>query len=78
MAAERSVSFPTIALTIMVLFLIQSMSPMATHDLSTTALDEHQDVLQTSAHVPFSSGYGHDFAGTQIDFDGLVQGVVRE
>ena len=78
MAAKRSVSFPTIALTILVLFLIQSMSPMATHDWSTTTLNEQQDVLQTSAHVPFSSGYGHDFSGTQIDFDGLVQGVVRE
>ena len=78
MAEQRSVSFPTLALTITVLFLIQSMTPLAGNSMPTASLDSEQTVLQTSEYVPFSNGYGHDFAGTQLDFDGLVQGVVRD
>ena len=78
MAEQRSVSFPTLALTITVLFLIQSMAPFASNSMPTASLDTDLNVFQTSEHVPFSDGNGHDFAGAQLDFDGLVQGVVRE
>ena len=78
MAEQRSVSFPTLALTITVLFLIQSMAPLASNSMPTASLDSERSVLKTSEYVPFSNGYGHDFAGAQLDFDGLVQGVVRE
>ncbi|MDG1556624.1 MAG: hypothetical protein P8Q98_02370, partial [Candidatus Poseidoniaceae archaeon] len=78
MAEQRSVSFPTLALTITVLFLIQSLAPLASNSMPTSSLDAEQNVLQSSEHVPFSNGYGHDFAGVQLDFDGLVQGAVRE
>ena len=78
MAVERSVSFPTLALALTVLFLIQSLAPLVAHPAAQEVLDEEQNVMPSSAHVPFSSGYGHDFAGSIISFDGLPQAEVRE
>ena len=78
MAVERSVSFPTLALALTVLFLVQSFAPLATHPFPVEDLQEEVQVMPTSAHVPFSSGYGHDFAGELISFDGLEQAEVRQ
>lgn len=78
MAVERSVSFPTLALALTVLFLIQSMAPLVANSPVIVELEEEQKAMPTSAHVPFSNGFGHDFAGSLISFDGLDQGEVRE
>ena len=77
MAVERSVSFPTLALALTVLFLIQSFAPLVSHPTSVEALEEEVQSMPSSAHVPFSSGFGHDFAGEIISFDGLDQAEVR-
>ena len=78
MAVERSVSFPTLALALTVLFLIQSMAPLVANAPDVSVLEEDREIMPTSAHVPFSNGFGHDFAGSIISFDGLDQGEVRE
>ena len=78
MAVERSVSFPTLALALTVLFLIQSFAPLVSHSTPVDALQEEIKAMPTSAHVPFSSGYGHDFAGEFISFDGLESAEVRQ
>ena len=78
MAVERSVSFPTLALALTVLFLIQSFAPLVSHPTPFDALQEEIQAMPTSAHVPFSSGYGHDFAGEFISFDGLEAAEVRQ
>ena len=78
MAVERSVSFPTLALALTVLFLIQSMAPLVANTPDVSVLEEDREIMPTSAHVPFSNGFGHDFAGSIISFDGLDQGEVRE
>ena len=77
MAVERSVSFPTLALALTVLFLIQSFAPLVSHPTPVEALEEEVQARPSSVHVPFSSGFGHDFAGELISFDGLEQAEVR-
>ena len=62
---------------LVVLFLLSLLSPLLMTPTSSPSLDETEAPGFTG---PFTqtSGYGHDFAGTTLDVDGLVQVSVRE
>jgi len=78
MAASASRSFPTVSLLLSLLFLIHLFSPMV------QPMNENEDSLaelllpSNSPHVTLSDAYGHDFAGTELSFDGLPSATVRE
>lgn len=77
MAAKRSVSFPSLALVLCFLFLVQSMAPLASNNALVHSLEETPQSMPSSPYVPFTNGDGHDFAGTVLSFDGLDQAEVR-
>ncbi|MEC8399556.1 MAG: FG-GAP repeat protein, partial [Candidatus Thermoplasmatota archaeon] len=59
------------------LFLLSLLSPLLMTPTSSPSLDE-ADAPGFTGPFTQTSGYGHDFAGTTLDVDGLVQVSVRE
>ena len=62
---------------LVVLFLLSLLSPLLMTPTSSPSLDE-ADAPGFTGPFTQTSGYGHDFAGTTLDVDGLVQVSVRE
>ena len=58
MAVERSVSFPTLALALTVLFLIQSMAPLVANAPDESVLEEDRELCQRAPMCPFQTALG--------------------
>ena len=79
MAGTRSTPFPTVTLTLSILFLLQLFAPLVANPTSTESLEERDAVgLFSSELVGLDDAYGHDFSGTTLNFDGLPDATVRE
>ena len=78
MAASASRSFPTVSLLLSLLFLVHLFSPMVQPMNGNEDSLEELLVPSNSPHVTLSDAYGHDFAGTELSFDGLPSATVRE
>ncbi len=77
MPDASSKSLPIKSVLLAFFFLAQILTPI----LSNVAVEEElllpQEPIMGVSMVPFSNGYGHDFADTTIDFDGLLGAKVR-
>jgi hypothetical protein len=58
-------------------FLAQILTPALSNMAVEQEILQPEEIVMGTSLVPFSNGYGHDFAGTVIDFDGLQGANVR-
>ena len=78
MAAASSRPFPTVSILLTLLFVVHLFSPLVEYPVeSDNELDE-VFVHSSSEYVPLSDSYSHDFAGSNLAFDGLDDATVRE
>ena len=80
LAMSDAFSRRTLAKSVLVVltFLLASWSPMLALPTEISLLEEADNTPQKSSMYTATSGYGHDFAGTTLTFDGMVNAVVKE
>ena len=78
MTAPRDTNLVSQSIVLACLFLLSLLSPMANPlQPSATELGEEMQV-QSSSPFTAQSGYGHDFGGMSVTYDGLDQALVRQ
>jgi len=78
MASDSKGKIPSKSLIIIVLFLIQTLSPILTPDIPLSNSLKQIDSALSPPYVDQNTTlYGHDFAGNQISIDGLIDANIR-
>ncbi len=79
MAEPRGSTFPTVALTLSLLFLLQLFAPLLANPAAIESLEATDTPVFTNAHhVGLDDAYSHEFSGTTLNYDGLPDATVRE
>lgn len=78
MAAAASRPFPIVSLLLTFLFVVHLFSPLVQYPTE-SGLEFNENIVSSSSdYVPLNNSYSHDFAGTNLAFDGLDDATVRE
>lgn len=77
MSDADSKALPTKSMLLAFFFLAQILTPILSNVAVEQEILQPDEVVMGTSIVPFSNGYGHDFADTLIDFDGLLGANVR-
>ncbi len=77
MSGAGSKALPIKSMLLAFFFLAQILTPILSNIAVEQEILQPEEVVMNTSLVPFSNGYGHDFADTVIDFDGLQGATVR-
>ena len=77
MSDADSRALPIKSMLLAFFFLAQILTPILSNVAVEQEILQPNEVVMDTSIVPFSNGYGHDFADTLIDFDGLLGSNVR-
>ena len=77
MSGADSKALPIKSMLLAFFFLAQILTPILSNMAVEQEILQPEEIVMGTSLVPFSNGYGHDFAGTVIDFDGLQGANVR-
>ena len=77
MSGADSKAWPIKSMLLAFFFLAQILTPILSNMAVEQEVLQPEEIVMSTSLVPFSNGYGHDFAGTVINFDGLQGANVR-